>query len=55
VSMWTSGAEVSCSGGGPSFTGVEVFSGAGEDARTGEVTGLAAGISGHAGDASLSV
>jgi hypothetical protein len=55
VSMWTSGAEVSCSGGGSSFAGVEVFSGAGEDARAGEVTGLVAGISGRVGDAGLSV
>jgi hypothetical protein len=55
VSMWTSGAEVSCSGEGLSFAGVEVFLGTGEDAHTGEVTGLIAGISGRAGDAGLSV
>jgi hypothetical protein len=55
MSMWTSGAEVSCSGGGSSFTGVEVFLGAGEDAHAKEVTGLVAGISGHIGDAGLSV
>jgi hypothetical protein len=52
--MSTSGAKVSCSGGGSSFTGVAVFSGAGEDARAGEVTWLVAGISGRAGDAGLS-
>jgi hypothetical protein len=55
VSMWTLGAEVSCFGGGSSFAGVEGFSGAGEDARAGEVTGLVAGISGCAGDAGLSI
>jgi hypothetical protein len=55
VSMWTSGAEVSCSDGGSSFAGVEVFSGTGEDARVGEVIGLVAGISGRAGDAVLLV
>jgi hypothetical protein len=52
--MWTSGAEVSCSDGGSSFAGEEVFSGAGEDAGTGEVAWLVAGMSGHAGDAGLS-
>jgi hypothetical protein len=52
--MWTSGAEVSCSSGGSSFVGVEVFSGAGEDARTEEVVWLVAGMSGRAGDADLS-
>jgi hypothetical protein len=45
---------VSCSGGGSSFAGVEVFSGAGEDAGAGEVASLVAGMSGHAGDADLS-
>jgi hypothetical protein len=52
--MWTSGAEVSCSGRGSSFAGVEVVSDAGEDAHAGEVTWLVAGISGHTGDAGLS-
>jgi hypothetical protein len=52
--MWTSGAELSCSGGGSSFAGEEVFSGAGEDAGTGEVVWLVAGMSGHAGDVGLS-
>jgi hypothetical protein len=55
VSMWTSGAEVSCFGGGSSFAGVEVFSGAGEDAHAREVTGLVARISGRTRDAGLSV
>jgi hypothetical protein len=45
---------VSCSGGGSSFAGVEVFSGAGEDAGAGEVAWLVAGMSGRAGDADLS-
>jgi hypothetical protein len=35
--MWTSGAELSCFGGGSSFTGEEAFFGAGEDAGAGEV------------------
>jgi hypothetical protein len=35
--MWTSGAEVSYSGGGSSFAGEMVLSGAGEDAGAGEV------------------
>jgi hypothetical protein len=52
--MWTSGAEVSCFSGGSSFAGEEVFSGAGEDAGAGEVAWLVAGMSGRAGDASLS-
>jgi hypothetical protein len=52
--MWTSGAELSCSGGGSSFAGEEAFSGAGEDAGAGEVIWLAAGMSGRAGDAGLS-
>jgi hypothetical protein len=55
VSIWTSGAEVSCSGGRLSFTGEEVFSGAAEDARAGEETGLIAGMSGRMGDAGLAV
>jgi hypothetical protein len=39
-----------------SFLGrVEVFSGAGEDAHAGELAWLVVGISGHAGDTSLSV
>jgi hypothetical protein len=54
VSIWTSGAEVSCSGGGTSFAGEEAFSGAGEDAGAGEVVWLVAGMLGHAGDAGLS-
>jgi hypothetical protein len=37
LSMWTSGAELSCSGGGSSFIGEVVLSGAGEDAGAGEV------------------
>jgi hypothetical protein len=53
--MWTSGAEVSCSGRGSSFIGEEVFSGAGEDAGTEEVAWLVAGMSGRAGDADLSM
>jgi hypothetical protein len=52
--MWTSGVEVSCSGGGSSFAEVEVFLGTGEDARAGEVVWLVAGMSGRAGDADLS-
>jgi hypothetical protein len=55
MSMWTSGAEVSCSDRGSSFAGVEVFSGAGEDPCAGGVTWLVAGISGRAGDAGLLV
>jgi hypothetical protein len=53
--MWTSGAEVSCFGGGSSFAGEEVFSGAGEDAGAREVAWLVAGMSGHTGDAGLSM
>jgi hypothetical protein len=53
--MWTSGSEVSCSGGGLSLAVVEVLLATGEDARAGEVTGLMAGTSGHAGDAGFSV
>jgi hypothetical protein len=52
--MWTSGAELSCSGGGSSFVGEEAFSGAGEDDGAGEVVWLAVGMLGHAGDAGLS-
>jgi hypothetical protein len=52
--MWTSGAELSCSGGGSSFTGEEAFSGAGEDASAEEVVWLAVGMLGRAGDAGLS-
>jgi hypothetical protein len=51
--MWTSRAELSCSGGGSSFAGEEAFLGAGEDAGAGEVVWLVAGISGRAGDVSL--
>jgi hypothetical protein len=46
--MWTSGAEKSCSGGGPSFAGEVVLSGAGEDAGADEVVWLAEGMSGVA-------
>jgi hypothetical protein len=53
--MWTSGAELSCSSGGSSFAGEEAFLGAGEDASAGEVVWLAVVMSGHAGDASLSM
>jgi hypothetical protein len=49
--MWTSGAELSCSGGGSSFAGEEAFLGAGEDAGAGEVVWLVSGMSGRAGDA----
>ena len=52
--MWTSGAEVSCSDIGSSFTGVEVFSGVGKDAGTGAVAWLVARMSGRTGDAGLS-
>jgi hypothetical protein len=51
--MWTSGAELSCSGEGSSFAGEEAFSGAGEDAGAGEVVWLVLGMSGCAGDAGL--
>jgi hypothetical protein len=50
----TSGAELSCSGGGSSFVGEEAFSGAGEDAGAGEVVWLADGMSGCAAAADLS-
>jgi hypothetical protein len=53
--MWTSGAELSCSGGGSSFAGEVVFSGAGEDAGAGEVVWLAEGISGVAVAAGFSM
>jgi hypothetical protein len=43
--MWTSGAELSCSGGGSSFAGEVVLSGADEDAGAGEVVWLAEGMS----------
>jgi hypothetical protein len=52
--MWKSGAELSCSDEGSSFTGEEVFSGAGEDVGAREVVWLVAGMLGHAGDAGLS-
>jgi hypothetical protein len=52
--MWTSGAELSCSGEGTSFAREEAFSGAGEDAGTEEVVWLAVGTSGRVGDAGLS-
>jgi hypothetical protein len=45
---------VSCSGGGSSFAGEEVFSGVGEYAGAREVAWLVAGMLGHAGDAGLS-
>jgi hypothetical protein len=51
--MWTSGAELSYSGGGSSFAGEEAFLGAGEDAGAGEVVWLVSGMSGCAGDASF--
>jgi hypothetical protein len=40
---------------GSSFTGEEVFLGAGEDAGIGEVAWLVAGLSGRAEDAGLSM
>jgi hypothetical protein len=52
--MWTSGAELSCSGGGSSFAGEEAFLGAGEDAGAKEVVWLVAGMLGRARDAGLS-
>jgi hypothetical protein len=54
MSMWTLEAEVSCSDGGSSFAGEEVFLGAGEDVCTREVAWLVAGMSGRAGDTGLS-
>jgi hypothetical protein len=53
--MWTSGAELSCSGGWSSFTGEEAFLGAGEDAGAGEVVWLVSGMSGRAGDAGFAM
>jgi hypothetical protein len=52
--MWTSRAELSCSGGGSSFAGEEAFLGAGEDADAGEVVWLADGMSRCAAAADLS-
>jgi hypothetical protein len=52
--MWTSGAEVLCSGGGLFLARVAVLLAASEDARAGEETGLMAGTSGRAGDAGFS-
>jgi hypothetical protein len=49
--MWTSGAGLSCSGGGSSFAREEAFLGAGEDAGAGKVLWLVSGASGRAGDA----
>jgi hypothetical protein len=46
--MWTSGVEWSCSGGGSSFAGEVVLSGAGEEAGAGEAVWLAEGMSGVA-------
>jgi hypothetical protein len=46
--MWTSGVELSWSGGGSSFAGEVVLSGACEDAGAGEVVWLAEGMSGVA-------
>jgi hypothetical protein len=51
--MWTSGAEISCSGVGSSFAGEVVLSGAGEDAGAGEVVWLTEGMSEVAGAAGL--
>jgi hypothetical protein len=53
--MWTSGAELSCSGGGSSFAGEVVLSGTGEDAGAGEVVWLAEGMSGVAVAAGFSM
>jgi hypothetical protein len=53
--MWTSGAELSCSGGGSSFTGEVVLLGAGEDADTKEVVWLPEGMSGVAVAAGFSM
>jgi hypothetical protein len=53
--MWTSGAELSCSGGGSSFTGEVVLPGTGEDAGAGEVVWLAEGMSGVAVAAGFSI
>jgi hypothetical protein len=43
--MWTSGAELSCSGRGSSFAGEEAFFSVGKDAGGGEVVWLADGMS----------
>jgi hypothetical protein len=53
--MWTSGAELSCSGGGSSFAGEVGLLGAGKDAGAGEVVWLAEGMSGVAVAAGLSM
>jgi hypothetical protein len=53
--MWTSGAELSCSGGGSSFAGEEAFSDTGKDADAGEVVWLADGMSACAAAANLSM
>jgi hypothetical protein len=53
--MWTSGAELSCSGEGSSFAGEVVLPGAGEDAGAGEVVWLAEGMSGAAVAAGFSI
>jgi hypothetical protein len=53
--MWTSGAELSCSGGGSSFAGEVVLPGAGEDVGAGEVVWLAEGMSGVAVAAGFSI
>jgi hypothetical protein len=53
--MWTSGAEISCSGGGASFATEVVLSGAGEDAGASEVVWLAEGMSGAAAAAGFSI
>jgi hypothetical protein len=52
--MWTSRAEVLCSGGGLFLAGETVLSAEGEDARAGEETGFMAGTLGCAGDAGFS-
>jgi hypothetical protein len=51
--MWTSGAELSCFGGGSSFAGEEAFLGAGKDTSAREVVWLVSGMLGRAGDASF--
>jgi hypothetical protein len=53
--MWTSRAELSYFSGGSSFAGKEAFSSAGEDASAEEVVWLAAGMSGCAAAADLSM
>jgi hypothetical protein len=52
--MWTSGAEVLCSGGGLFLAEEAVLSVEVEDARAGEETGFMAGALGCAGDAEFS-